>query len=307
MVLFGAIEAGGTKFVCAVGTGPEDLRAEVRIPTTTPEETIARVNDFFRQQIKQEGALDAIGIGAFGPVDIHLGSPTFGWFLNTPKPGWQMVDLVGAIKSELNVPVGFDTDVNAAALGEYRWGNARGLETFLYLTIGTGIGGGGMVNGKLIHGLLHPEMGHILIPHDLSADPFPGCCPFHQDCLEGLASGLAIEKRWGQKASSLRADHPAWALETHYLTVALVNFMLTFSPERIIIGGGVMEQKQLFPLIRSQVRQEISSYLQISKIMNEIEDYITPPKLRGKSGIMGAFALAQQSLSLLVEPKNSLD
>ena len=190
MVLFGAIEAGGTKFVCAVGTGPEDLRAEVRIPTTTPEETIDRVNDFFRQQIKQEGALDAIGIGAFGPVDIHLGSPTFGWFLNTPKPGWQMVDLVGAIKSELNVPVGFDTDVNAAALGEYRWGNARGLETFLYLTIGTGIGGGGMVNGKLIHGLLHPEMGHILIPHDLSADPFPGCCPFHQDCLEGLASGF---------------------------------------------------------------------------------------------------------------------
>jgi fructokinase len=305
MVLLGAIEAGGTKFVCAVGTGPEDLRAEVRIPTTTPEETIAKVNDFFRQQIETEGAIEAIGIGAFGPVDIHIDSPTFGWFLNTPKPGWNMVDLVGAIESELNVPIGFDTDVNAAALGEYRWGNARGLETFLYLTIGTGIGGGGMVNGKLIHGLLHPEMGHILIPHDLSADPFPGSCPFHQDCLEGLASGFAIEKRWGQKATSLPTDHPAWALETHYLTIALVNFILTFSPQRIIIGGGVMEQKQLFALIRSQVRQQISSYLQISTISNEIENYITPPKLGGKAGIMGAFALAQQSMDALLQPQNA--
>ncbi|MGB3766811.1 MAG: ROK family protein, partial [Phormidesmis sp.] len=225
MSLLGAIEAGGTKFVCAVGTGPDDLRSVARIPTTTPAETLPQVLDFFRQQIASEGALDAIGIGAFGPVDVRAHSPTFGWFLNTPKPGWQQIDFAGMLKRELSVPIGFDTDVNAAALGEHRWGNAQGLETFIYLTVGTGIGGGGFVGGNPIHGLLHPEMGHILIPHDLSVDPFAGSCPFHQDCLEGLASGFAMEQRWGQKADSLPADHPAWALEANYLATGLVNFI----------------------------------------------------------------------------------
>ncbi|MEL6382533.1 MAG: ROK family protein [Cyanobacteria bacterium J06626_18] len=295
MSLFGAIEAGGTKFVCAVGSGPQDLRAKTRIPTTTPAETIAQVVDFFRQQASQVESLDAIGIGAFGPVDTHSDSSTFGWFLDTPKPGWQQIEFAGILERELATPVGFDTDVNAAALGEYYWGNGQGCETFLYLTVGTGIGGGAMVNGKLVHGLLHPEMGHILIPHDLTVDPFPGACPFHRDCLEGLASGFAMEKRWQQKAASLPADHPAWALEAHYLAVGLVNFTLMFSPERIIMGGGVMEQKQLFPLVRSQVRQQMSTYLKVPKIMNAIDDYIVPPKLVGKSGIMGAFVLAQQA------------
>lgn len=294
MSLLGGIEAGGTKFVCAVGSGPDDLRAEVRLPTTTPEETISQVVDFFRQQAERE-PLDAIGIGAFGPIDVRPSSPTFGWFLNTPKPGWQQVDFAGVIERELNVPVGFDTDVNAAALGEHRWGNAQGLETFIYLTVGTGIGGGGMVGGQLIHGLLHPEMGHIFIPHDRAADPFLGVCPFHQDCLEGLASGFAIEKRWGQKAASLPADHPAWALEAQYLTAGLVNFMLTLSPERIIVGGGVMEQRQLFDLLRSQVRQQLNGYLDIPAIANDIENYILPPGLGSRAGIMGAFALAQQA------------
>ncbi len=293
MSLLGGIEAGGTKFVCAVGTGPDDLRAEVRIPTTTPEKTISQVIDFFRQQIECEGSLNAIGIGAFGPVDVRPSSPTFGWFLNTPKPGWQQIDLAGVIRHELNVPVGFDTDVNAAALGEHRWGNARGLETFIYLTVGTGIGGGGMVGGQLIHGLLHPEMGHIFIPRD-RADSFSGACPFHQDCLEGLASGFAIEKRWGQKAASLPADHPAWALEAQYLTAGLVNFIFTLSPERIIIGGGVMEQQQMFGLIRRQVLKRLNGYLAVSEITNDIENYILPPGLGNKSGIMGAFVLAQQ-------------
>ena len=297
MSLFGAIEAGGTKFVCAVGASPDDLRAEIRIPTTTPAETIAQVIDFFRQQISHIGPLDAIGVGAFGPVDTHNNSPTFGWFLDTPKPGWQQIDLAGVLKRELLTPVGFDTDVNAAALGEYRWGNGQGFDTFLYMTVGTGIGGGAVVNGQLVHGLLHPEMGHIRIPHDLSADPFPGACPFHQDCLEGLASGVAIEKRWQQKAASLPVDHPAWTLEAHYLAVGLVNFMLTFSPERIILGGGVMEQTQLFGLIRSQVSQQMSPYLKVPKIMNDIDSYIVPPKLGGKAGIMGAFVLAQQAAS----------
>ena len=295
MVLLGGIEAGGTKFVCAVGTGPEDLRADIRIPTTTPKETIPQVVDFFQQQIKKEGDLAAIGIGSFGPVDVCANSPKFGWFLNTPKPGWQQIDFAGVIKRELNVPVGFDTDVNAAALGEYRWGHGIGLESFIYLTVGTGIGGGAVVGGRPIHGLLHPEMGHIRIPHDLSVDPFPGACPFHQDCLEGLASGLAIEKRWQQKAASLPIDHPAWTLEAHYLAVSLVNFMLTLSPERIILGGGVMEQTQLFPLIRSQVRQQMGAYLNVPKIMNDIDDYIVAPKLGGKAGIMGAFVLAQRA------------
>ena len=297
MVLFGAIEAGGTKFVCAVGSGPQDLRAETRISTTTPTETIAQVVAFFRQQALHIGPLDAIGIGAFGPVDPHCDSPTFGWLLDTPKPGWQQIEFAGVLERELATPIGFDTDVNAAALGEYHWGNGQGCETFVYLTVGTGIGGGVMVNGELVHGLLHPEMGHILIPHDLVVDPFPGTCPFHQDCLEGLASGVAIEKRWQQTAASLPADHPAWALEAHYLAVGLVNFILVFSPERIIIGGGVMEQQQLFPLVRSQVRQQMSAYLKLPKIMHDIDAYIVPPKLGGKSGIMGAFVLAQQAVA----------
>ncbi len=296
MTLLGAIEAGGTKFICAVGSGPDDLRAVTRIPTTTPAETIPQVIDFFQQQGKAEGSLAAIGIGAFGPVDVRADSPKFGWFLNTPKPGWQQIDFVGALKRELGVPIRFDTDVNAAALGEYRWGNAQGLETFIYLTVGTGIGGGGLVRGQPIHGLLHPEMGHILIPHDLLIDPFAGSCPFHRDCLEGLASGFAMEKRWAQKAASLSADHPAWALEANYLATGLVNYILTLSPERIILGGGVMAQQQLFPLIRSQVCEKLNAYLDVPKITNDIAAYIVPPQLGSKAGIMGALALAQQSV-----------
>ncbi len=298
MSLLGAIEAGGTKFVCAVGTGPDDLRAVTRIPTTTPAETIPQVIDFFRQQTRVEGTLAAIGIGAFGPVDVRADSPKFGWFLNTPKPGWQQIDFAGVVKRDLNVAIGFDTDVNAAALGEHQWGNAKGLETFIYLTVGTGIGGGGMVSGQPIHGMLHPEMGHILIPHDLSIDPFPGSCPFHKDCLEGLASGFAMEKRWAQKANSLPADHPAWTLEANYLAIGLVNYILTLSPERIILGGGVMEQKQLFPLIRSQVGKKLNAYLDMPAITSDIEAYIVPPKLGSRAGIVGALALAQRAAAL---------
>ena len=295
MSLFGGIEAGGTKFVCAVGTGPDNLRAEVRIPTTTPEETLPKVIDFFARQQDKEGRLAAIGIGAFGPVDVRQKSDTFGWFLDTPKPGWQQIDFAGMVKRKLNVPVGFDTDVNVAALGENKWGNAQGLDTFIYLTVGTGIGGGGMVSGRPIRGLLHPEMGHIFIPHDRSVDPFVGTCPFHQDCLEGLASGFAMEKRWGQKGIELPIDHPAWALEANYLATGLANFALILSPERIILGGGVMEQKQLLGMVRSQVQAKLNDYLAVPKITSEIEDYIVPPGLGNRSGIMGAFALAQQT------------
>ena len=295
MTLFGGIEAGGTKFICAVGTGPNDLQAQTRIPTTTPTETLNQVIDFFQQQQTAMGEIAAIGIGAFGPVAVNPNSSKFGWFLNTPKPGWQQVDFVGKIQQALNVKVGFDTDVNAAALGEYRWGNAQGLENFIYLTVGTGIGGGGMIGGKLIHGLLHPEMGHVLIPHDPVADPFEGSCPFHKDCLEGLASGFAMEQRWGKKGIELPLDHPAWALEAHYLALGLVNFILTLSPQRIIMGGGVMEQKQLFPMVREQVQLQLNSYLDVPEIGQGIDRYIVPPKLGGKAGLSGAFALAEQS------------
>ncbi len=290
--LYGGIEAGGTKFVCAIGSGPDDICAETRIRTTTPEETIAQVIDFFQTQPCD---LTAVGIASFGPLDPDPASPTFGFITTTPKPGWAHTDLAGAIRRALGVPVGFDTDVNGAALGESRWGAARGLDTFIYLTIGTGIGGGGMVGGSLIHGLIHPEMGHIRLPRDQKADPFPGICPFHGDCLEGLASGPALEARWGQPAEMLPPDHPGWSLEAHYLSLALVNFICTLSPQRIILGGGVMKQPQLWPMIWTNVPALLNDYVQASEILESIEDYIVPPMLGDRAGVLGAIALAQKA------------
>lgn len=292
MSLWGGIEAGGTKFICAVGEGPDKLNAKIRIPTTTPDQTLGRVVEFFQQQQALHGEIDAIGIGAFGPVDVNPSSSKFGWFLNTPKPGWQQIDCVGLIQRELGVKVGFDTDVNAAALGEHRWGNAQDVENFIYLTVGTGIGGGGMIGGKLIHGLLHPEMGHILIPQDQATDPFAGACPFHKNCLEGLASGFAMEQRWGQKGASLPADHPAWALEARYLAMGLVNYIFTLSPQRIILGGGVMEQKHLFPRVREEVLKQLNLYMDVPALTQDIDNYIVPPGLGNHAGLAGAFALA---------------
>ena len=287
--LYGGIEAGGTKFVCAVGTTPNDLR-ETRFSTTTPAETIARAVEFFRAQ----PPVAAIGIGAFGPIDPNPNSPTFGFITTTPKPGWRNVDLAGALRRTLGVPVGFDTDVNVAALGEHRWGAAQNLDTFVYLTIGTGIGGGGLASGKLLHGLIHPEMGHFFPPHDRTRDPFPGACPFHGDCLEGLASGPALEKRWGARAETLPADHPAWDLEAHYLAHALVNYICILSPQRIVLGGGVMEQAQLFPKIRRTVQRLLNGYVQAPAITEQIDTYIVPPGLGNRAGIGGALALAQR-------------
>jgi fructokinase len=289
----GGIEAGGTKFVCAVGTGPDDIRDEIRYPTTTPAETILRAVDYFRDAQRRHGPLAAVGIASFGPVDPNPASPTFGYITSTPKPGWRDTEFAGVLRRELGVPVGFDTDVNVAALGEATWGAAQGLDTFLYLTIGTGIGGGGLIGGHLIHGLLHPEMGHIRLPHDRTTDPFAGSCPFHGDCLEGLASGPAIEARWGCPATELAPDHPAWSLEAHYLALALVNFICTLSPQRIILGGGVMDQEQLFPLIRSNVQELLASYIRADAVLGGIERYIVPPGLSNRSGVLGAIALGQ--------------
>jgi fructokinase len=291
MALYGGIEAGGTKWVCVVGTEPGALQAEVIFPTTTPGATIGEAIAFFRAH----GNLAAIGIGSFGPVDVHPTSPTWGFITTTPKPGWQHTDLGQAIRGALGVPLSFDTDVNAAALGEQRWGAAQGLDTFVYLTVGTGIGGGALVSGRLLHGLLHPEMGHMRIPHDWERDPFAGTCPYHSDCLEGLASGPAIEARWKQRAETLAPDHPAWALEAHYLALALVNLIYTLSPRRIILGGGVMSQPHLFPLLRRAVSELLGGYIQAPAITEAIDAYIVPPGLGRYAGVAGALVLAQQA------------
>ena len=293
----GGIEAGGTKFVCAVGTGPDDVRAETRFPTTTPEETIGRAVAFFREQEAIHGRPAAIGIASFGPLDPNPASPTFGYITSTPKPRWANVDLAGAIRSALGVPVGFDTDVNIAGLGEWHWGAAQGLSNFIYLTIGTGIGGGVLIDGKPVHGLIHPELGHIPVPHDRAADPFEGFCPYHGDCLEGMAAGPAIGERWGRPAVDLPSDHPAWQLEAHYLALALHVFICTLSPERIILGGGVMEQMQLFPLVRHKVIAYLNGYIQSPSILSNIDGYIVPPGLGNRAGVLGAFAQAQQLMT----------
>jgi fructokinase len=292
--LFGGIEAGGTKFVCAVGTSADDVRGETRIPTTTPTETIGKAIEFFESASANYGPLSAVGIASFGPIDPKPGSPTFGHITSTPKPGWANTDFAGTIGRALRVPVGFDTDVNVAALGERRWGAGAGLDNLIYLTIGTGIGGGGLVNGKLMHGLIHPEMGHIRIPHDRAADPYAGHCPFHGDCFEGLACGPAIADRWKQPPESLPHDHPAWTLEARYLALALVDFICTLSPERIILGGGVMSNPRLLPMVRAGVQQLLNEYVQSPSVLEEIERYIVAPGLGDRSGVLGALALAEQ-------------
>jgi fructokinase len=293
MTVYGGIEAGGTKFVCAVGIGPDEILAEIEFGTTSPEETIGQAIAFFG---RQPDPIDAIGIGSFGPVDPDPSSPTFGTITSTPKPGWQDVNIAGQIEAALGLPVAFDTDVNAAALGEHRWGAAQGLDTFVYMTVGTGIGGGAMVEGNLLHGLMHPEMGHFRVPHDLHHDPFEGICPFHDDCLEGLASGPAIEARWGERGETLPDDHPAWPLEARYLALGLVSIICTLSPQRIILGGGVMERSFLFPMIRSEVQDLLNGYVAVPAITEEIDATIVPPVLGGRAGVLGAMALAMQAL-----------
>jgi fructokinase len=296
--LYGAIEAGGTKFVCLVGTGPDDVRDQIRLPTTTPDQTLRETLSFLHGAESRFGRLRAVGIASFGPVDLREDSPTFGSITSTPKAGWSNVDIVGAVRDAFGVPTGFDTDVNAAALGEWRWGSAQGLDTFIYLTIGTGIGGGGMINGRLMHGLVHPEMGHVRIPHDVGADPFAGICPFHGDCLEGLASGPAMNARWLQPAEQLPDEHPAWTLEARYLALALVNFICTLSPERIVLGGGVMARELLFPLLRGQVLDLLNNYVRAESILRNIDDYIVPPWLGDRAGVLGALALAERVVAI---------
>ena len=287
MPVFGAIEAGGTKFVCGIGTGPDDL-VTTQIQTSLPEATVGAAVAWLREQ--SDGQLCAVGIGSFGPVDLHSG-----YITSTPKAAWRNYDLAGAVERGLDVPVVFDTDVNAAVLGEARWGAARDVSNCLYLTIGTGIGGGVIAGGRIVHGLTHPEMGHIRIPHDAAADPYPGACPYHGDCLEGLASGPAIEGRWGAPGWDLRPDHPAWVLEARYLALGIANFICTLSPERILIGGGVMRQRQLYEMVGREAGRLLGGYVE------KVPD-IVPPGLEELAGVLGALALAEGQNAPVARP-----
>jgi fructokinase len=277
-VTYGGIEAGGTKWVCALGTGPDDLRELATIPTTTPDETIGRAVEFF----SRNGAPAALGLGSFGPVDLRRGLIT-----TTPKPGWADTDIVGALGTALGVQVAFDTDVNAAALGEQRWGAAVGLDTFCYVTVGTGIGGGAMVGEQLVHGLTHPEFGHMRIPHDRATDPFDGVCPFHGDCFEGLASGGAMRARWGRPSEEID-DPRAWELEAEYLALGFVNVVATLSPQLIVLGGGVPKQPNLIPLVRERMDDLLAGYVAAPEVV--------PPALGDRAGVLGAIELARRAL-----------
>lgn len=290
-MLLGAIEGGGTKFVCGIGTTDGEIVDRVSFPTTTPEATLGQAMEFFANK-----GIQAIGIGTFGPIDVNPQSPAYGSVTNTPKAYWSGYRIVEHVKRHFDLPVGFDTDVNAAALGEATWGAAKGLDSCLYMTIGTGIGAGAIVQGKLVHGLTHPEMGHILVRRHPD-DSYEGHCPFHKDCLEGLAAGPAIEDRWNRKALELDNAHSAWELEGYYIAQALVNYMLILSPEKIILGGGVMNQSQLFPIIREQVCKLLNGYIQHPALAADNECYIVQPGLGGNSGLCGALALAKQALN----------
>jgi fructokinase len=287
--VYGGIETGGSKWECAIGTSPDDVRASTTIPTTSPQETIARAVAFF----EREGPVAALGIGSFGPVDQKPTSPTWGHITTTPKPGWAHTDVGQEIRRRLSVPVAFDTDVNAAALGEHRWGAAQGLDTFCYITVGTGIGGGGMARGNLLHGLVHPEFGHMRVPHDSDVDPFPGVCPFHGDCWEGLASGRAIEARWGRRPEELGEQEAVWELEAQYLALGVVSVICVLSPERIVLGGGVMSAPKLLALVQREVSGLMNGYLETAAVGEGIAGYVTLPGLGSRSGVLGAIALAE--------------
>ena len=296
MNLYGGVEAGGTKFVCVIAGGPDDIRAEVRFPTTQPQETLGKVIAFFQEnQVKYKEPLVSIGVACFGPIDLNPQSAKYGYITTTPKAGCVDTDVVGALNTSLGLPISMDTDVNAAAVGEGMWGAGQGLDDFIYLTIGTGIGGGGVVNGRAIHGLVHPEMGHMRIPHNWQDDPFPGSCPYHGDCLEGLATGPSLQKRWGRPAETFSVDQKIWDLESTYLALAVHNLVCTLSPRRIIMGGGVMQQTHLFPLIRAKVKTSLGNYVAAPEILGaEIDHYIVPPGLGNRAGVLGAVALAKQ-------------
>jgi|TARA_R100000093_G_scaffold66169_1_gene37246 fructokinase len=290
--LYAGIEAGGTKFNCVLGRSPTEILERASFPTTRPDETLGAAIQFFEQAQARHGAIASLGVACFGPVDLSLDSPTYGFITDTPKAHWSNTDVVGTLSKALGVPVAFDTDVNGSALGEGSLGAAQGLDDYVYVTIGTGVGAGIVANGQPVKGAMHPEVGHMLLPHDREVDPFPGACPFHGDCVEGLASGPAIEKRWKQKADTLPQDHEAWDIQADYLAALCWNLTVTYSPQRIILGGGVMKQDHLFPRIHQRFQGHINGYPCGGAAKNP-QDYIVAPELGGHAGEVGALLMAQ--------------
>lgn len=290
--LIATIEAGGTKMIAGLASGPENIRVRERIPTTSPEETISALISFLQSASSEHGGPAALAIGSFGPLDLKLDSSTYGFVTNTPKPGWSNTDFLGPIQEALQVPAVFETDVNAALAGEAEWGAARGLQHAAYFTIGTGIGGSLMIDGNLIHGEGHSEMGHMRVRRHAD-DYFEGCCPFHQDCLEGLASGTAMNKRWGTNAEYLEKDHPAWEIEADYIAQACLNLLMIAPPQKIILGGGVMEQEHLFPMILDFLKKHHNNYGTSPKW----DGLVAPPELGNNAGLLGCVALGQKILS----------
>lgn len=283
----GALEAGGTKMVCAVGDEKGNIFEQISIPTETPGITMPKLTAYFKER-----EVDALGIGCFGPVELNRSSSKYGCITSTPKTAWRNCNIVGEFADALQCPIGFDTDVNASVLGEVTFGQAKGKNCVIYLTVGTGVGGGIYIEGKLLHGMLHPETGHVLI-RKKADDGYEGKCPYHQNCLEGLASGPAIEARWGKKAAELADKPEVWELEADYIAQALTGYVLTLSPEMIILGGGVMHQEQLFPLIRKNVTTMLGGYIQAEELEN-MERYIVPASLHDNQGIMGCLELARR-------------
>ncbi len=287
-MLYGALEAGGTKMVCAIGNENGEILEQVKFPTETPETTMPQIFDYFKGK-----DIKALGIACFGPIDLRTDSPTYGSITSTPKKGWSGYNIVKAAKEALGIPIGFDTDVNGSLLGEVTWGCAKGLSDAIYLTIGTGIGGGIMTNGKLLHGMLHPEAGHLRLPR-LKNDPGKSVCPYHDNCFEGLASGPSIKARWGKTADLLTDNNEVWEIEAEYIATALMNYAVILSPKKIILGGGVMHQEQLFPMIRAKFKELVNGYI-VTDEMNHLDDYIVPASLNDDQGIMGAVKLAMDA------------
>lgn len=286
----GALEAGGTKMVCAIGNEKGEIFEQVSIPTETPEVTIPAIIEYFRDK-----DIEALGVACFGPVELDKTSEKYGYITSTTKLAWRNTPVVGTLRDALRCPVGFDTDVNGSVLGEATFGQAKGKKNVIYITIGTGVGAGIIVEGNLVHGMLHPEAGHVLMrPH--KDDTFEGHCVYHKCCLEGMAAGPAIEARWGRKAAELANDPVVWDMEAYYIAQALCDYIFTVSPEMIILGGGVMHQEQLFPLIRSKVTEMLGGYVQAEEIA-DIDHYIVPASLHDDQGIMGCLELARRELA----------
>ena len=290
MAIMAAVEAGGTKFNCGLGDENGNIIDQVSIPTTTPEETMKKVIEYFKDK-----KFDVMGVGSFGPIDPIKGSKTYGHITKTPKAYWSDYNLIGELKKHFDVPMEFDTDVNGAALAEAWWGAGKGFKNVMYITVGTGIGAGATVDGKMLQGLTHPEMGHRSVKRH-PEDTFEGTCSFHGDCLEGMAAGPAIEKRWGKKGIELAEDNRVWEMEAYYLSQALVNYILILSPEKIIMGGGIIKQKQLFPLIHKNVKEMLNGYVDKKEILEDIENYIIYPGLGDYAGFIGSFALGKLAM-----------